>query len=521
MAEPRRGARHPQVFASLILSLLVAIVVGSQARGLISSNDGSHVALARALWLRGTAQLGEDCSLTLAIDFAERDGACYSDRPPGTALLAGPAILAGEALAPAAIAWSREAGEPRPLPAVLPYMQTYNSRSPDARPLARLIGTALTLAIHGVIVLLIGLHAWSAAVVRMGVESRWATFVALVLGTCTLWSCYSTTLFSHNTTASLIAVALLFTVKLHEESSAQARPQRPHRDALALGTVLGLAVACEYALVFTVCLWSALCIPRRLWPAALGGALPPALALGTYHTVAFGAPWRTGYGAQGHFEFTHSTHGLLGGSLVQGVWTQWGAGANAGVLAMSPILVLALVGWVGIAFAWRQTAATSSSSAATASVPIALTSAALAMRLALACLPYLVLVALQPSPGGGEGSDYRYLVPIVPVLALGLVLPMSAASKQGTRVDAAIQPLGGLAPMGVIVAGCAALAGLSAWWTWQHFWAWQEAVPFASPWVGGVAVVAALLLETRWLLVLRSSPQAAAEDFGPTDRRVT
>ena len=66
----------------------------SLASGLVSSNDGSHVALARALALRGETTIDPEVGLTLWVDRARRDGHDYSDRPPGTAFArAGHAVV--------------------------------------------------------------------------------------------------------------------------------------------------------------------------------------------------------------------------------------------------------------------------------------------------------------------------------------------------------------------------------------------------------------------------------------------
>ena len=53
--------------------------------GLLSSNDGSHLALARALVLHHRVDIDGERALTLEVDLATREGHAYSDRPPGTA----------------------------------------------------------------------------------------------------------------------------------------------------------------------------------------------------------------------------------------------------------------------------------------------------------------------------------------------------------------------------------------------------------------------------------------------------
>src|SRR5690554_5819917 len=66
-SHPAKSLRGSSVAAALLLGLL-AFVWTANSSGLISSNDGSHLALARALGLRGEASIDPDRALTLEVD---------------------------------------------------------------------------------------------------------------------------------------------------------------------------------------------------------------------------------------------------------------------------------------------------------------------------------------------------------------------------------------------------------------------------------------------------------------------
>src|SRR5690606_29060003 len=77
---------------------------------------------------------------------------------------------------------------------------------------------------------------------------------------------------------------------------------------------------------------------------------------------------------------------------LHGLWSQWGLGEGAGVLALAPVM---LGGVVGLA-AGRE------------------------RRWLLGALPWILLLAAHRTPTGGAAVDHRYLVPLMPLLAVGL-----------------------------------------------------------------------------------------------------
>ncbi|HET7771765.1 MAG TPA: hypothetical protein VFN74_23530, partial [Chloroflexota bacterium] len=147
--------------------------------------------------------------------------------------------------------------------------------------------------------------------------------------------------------------------------------------------------------------------------AIAAGAAPAGLVLAAYHTLAFGAPWRTGYAfvdSSGPFAAAHAS-GLLGVSLPHpGIALELFAGAQRGLLVVAPWLALALV---GVASEWRRDRA------------------AVAQAMAV----FFALLAINAGYAvwdGGASWGPRHLVAALPFLA-PLALPLAARRPALTR----------------------------------------------------------------------------------------
>jgi hypothetical protein len=444
----------------------LAIVAGlwaSQVTGFVSSNDGAHVALARA-FASGRVTIDEDAALTLGVDLARRETHLLSDRPPGTALLAVPAIVVGGAIDPSLEAESRRRQAVVVQPASLAFLRTYGTREVDGRrgqPLVGLLGTALASNVQAVIVGWLGLWlvARRLAVLEFLADTR--ALVIALLGLATLWGPYSTTLFAHGTAALCVALAGWALERTRGEAAHGRASITPSTNARAwgvYGAAWAMAVACEYSLlVVAAAAWSS--VPRYARRDVWMAAAAPLLLLGLYHHVAFGAPWRTGYAFQAHFDFTRETTAIFSGGLSSGLWTLWGAGLGAGVLVRAPILIFAL--WGSSGFAARRIEHDNG-----------------ARLVASAWCLWCLLLALHRTPWGGEGVDHRYLIPLVPAVAPGLAW---ALESWGAR-----RPIATL----IVLGGCSYAALRS----WGSFLAWHDTLPFTSPLVGVVVGVVALLV---------------------------
>lgn len=437
---------------SLLLVVIVFIWLANSS-GLTSSNDGSHLALARAMVLRGEASIDPERALTLEVDLAEHEGHAYSDRPPGTAFLAVAAVWIGDRLDPLllerATVQARAGREVRPLPAAKPYLATYAKRAgPESPRLAALIGSSIAIGCHAALIGLIGLLLLDAVLRRLDLDLHARLFALACLALATAFGPYSTVLFSHGSAAAAVAGFLLGIVVMADE------PEPRWWVAAATGLAGAWAIACDYLLITAIVPAAALAIAPRRWPVVLLGTAPIVAATLAYHQAAFGHPFAIGYDHQRNFGFARARDSTFSGNLFDGLWTLWGLGRGAGLLAQAPIALVGLA-----AHAWRST----NPSPAGRTLPRAL----------LGFVPWALLLALHKTPWGGGTEDHRYLIPLLPFAAIGLALAWAHAD---TRVRALL---------GVVALGSAILV-------WRHFLAWHDAAPFDRLQLGlGAAVVVA------------------------------
>lgn len=418
---------RPWILRSLLIA--IAIVTVLLGRGLVSSNDGSHLALARALVLRGETTIDPDVALTLWIDRAERDGHHYSDRPPGTAFLAMPAVWLGAQLDPVLTARSMESGQVTIGPASDPYATTYVARAKKygrAPTLVQFQGTALLLRIHCALVGILGLWLLDAWLRGRGFDRGPRLFALLATASATLWGPYSTMLFSHVTSATSWCAMLL--------AIDRARAHEGWRWPALAGLAGAWAVASDYLLVIPIGLQLALLVPRARWHFVALGALPLVAATLGYHAAAFGSPLSIGYDYSASFDFARTRAATFSGDPSNGVWTLFGLGRGAGVLAQSPVLALG-IGGLFMRTRWRELA------------PLA---------------PWVVLLCLHRTPFGGDTLDHRYILPAVPLVAHGFAQVWDRWVTHGVRLRS-------IHALGVLL-----LTATSVVLVWSHFFAWRD-----------------------------------------------
>lgn len=421
---------------------MLGLLYASLSVGLVSSNDGSHVALGRALALRGEPSITPEVGLTLWIDRAVRDGEDYSDRPPGTAFAALPALWVGsrfdEDWGRASIGRLKAGADGKDLDAIVAvrpatdrYIATYGKRrletgsgSPN---LIDLQGTALLVGVHAAMMGVLGLAGLLMLLRRRDVDPAGQFIVVLSIGVATLWGPYSTMLFSHVTAGAMLVWCVWGLETLSSEGTSRQR----WLAALLAGTCGAWAVSADYALVVAVVPLALVLGPiRELWKIVLG-AVPVAIATAVYHDAAFGSPLSIGYDHHATFAFATSRVATFSGNPLEGFWSLWGAGQGAGALVMAPIVVVAAVGML------------------------------FERRIGLALVPWALLLCFHRTPLGGAGEDHRYLVPVVAVLGLGL------AGVWGC--SATLPP--GLSR--IVRVALVLLAAVSAALVWSHFFAWR------------------------------------------------
>ncbi len=410
MQATARQGPSPRRLLVLGLVLLVA-VLGWASPGLVSSNDGSHLALGRAQVLRGETTLGDEVALTLWVDRARREGRNYSDRPPGTAWLAAPAIALGAALDPALLRASARAQALIVQPAAPRYAETYVARVQRQRQraptLASLQGTALMVAVHTAVVGALGVLGMLLLLRRRETPLPAAVFAAVAMGVGSLWGPYSTVLFSHVTAGALLVWAV-FGLEVGMGSDGDDTGPGLRRAALiGAGAAAAAATSSDYLVGLLVLGLGVVTVPPRRWlavaPWVLLGTAPIVVATLAYHHAAFGSVWSIGYDHHANFEFARSRGATFSGNVLRGWWSQWGAGQGAGVLVLAPVM---LVGVAGLA-AHRE------------------------RRWLWGAIPWIVLLAMHRTPTGGAAQDHRYLVPLMPMLGVGLGLAWQRWASAG------------------------------------------------------------------------------------------
>jgi len=240
---------------------------------------------------------------------------------------------------------------------------------------------------------------------------------------------YSILFYSHQLGAICIATAWILALDVAEQ-------RRGMLAMAAAGLLAGAAPLVDYQAVFAalpiavhvvVALWRR---PRAVLVRALvvatACAALPITALLAYHAVCFGSPWRTGYDASTTFAVFHQ-HGFLG--ITQLRWEAfWGSvmRIDNGLIALSPWWLLAIPGSVAL---WRR------GDHATAAVGVSV------------AIIYLLFVSSINFWRGGWQIGPRYIAAMLPFL-----LPAIAAQLQAWRAaPVRLAVAAGLIGVGVVI----------------------------------------------------------------------
>ena len=221
------------------------------------------------------------------------------------------------------------------------------------------------------------------------------------------------------------------------------------RALMTAGALAGTAVIFEYQALLVALAVAGLAAWRGRWRSgwfALG-ALPPALALGAYHAVAFGRPWSFPYGHLENQTYAHLHHGsgFFGLQLPRG--EALGASlfsVSYGLLVFSPFLAVGAVSLVRRALRPPR---------------------AEAIAVLSACVALILFLAGMTHWRAGWCVGPRYIAAIAPLLASGLALDWSWFAGGGGSDRAAAWRRGVL---GGLVVVAVALNGLSAA-TYPHY----------------------------------------------------
>lgn len=398
-----------------VLLPLVGALVFSYAFfvGAPAWNQNSRFALTRALVEDRTAAI--DSSHHTTGDKSFRDGHFYCDKAPGVSFFA-VAPYAAYAVLQQVLGTDPPTFAVRSLDPKIRELGTVldpGDRLPGDRigysPAYRF---ALYLCTFFVVVLptaLLGGSAMFLLARSLSLEDEriaaWAT-VAWGLGT-PVWV-YSTSLYGH----ALCGAALLAAFAILELAPKNAPASAP----LSAGMLLGSAVLTEYpaaviaglAVVFA---WRRRSLRDALWVAA--GGLPWAVALASYHTLAFGDPLATGYDFVYREEFAAGMAVRYGlGMPDPEVALELLFGSFRGLFYLSPICLLAA--WGLLRGVMRPTGHRARWGAA-----------------AVVALYFWLLNAGYYMWDGGASAGPRHMVPALGFLMLGLVPALRSVPRAG------------------------------------------------------------------------------------------
>ena len=355
-------------------------------------NQNSRLNLVLALVDDGTVSI--DRYVANTGDYALYNGRTYTDKPPGLSFLALPAyMLLSPALDLPPIA-ERIGGLGRGA-AFEATLREQGSGLRADKLRAALAQYGLTLTVVATPAAALGALLYI-ALRRLAVASAPATFGALAYSLATPAATYAGNFYAHQLVAALLFGAFFVAWPWPEEH------RRPaYARGLLCGLLLGWAVISEYPAALPAAVIGVYALSRRGWawiaPLAVGGALPLALLV-VYDLAAFGTLLPVGYTYSALWQEQHHT-GFMSVTYPR-LDALWGLtfGSYRGLFFRAPWLLLAvpaLVIW------WRA-------------------GRARAEWWVLLLVPLTLLLFYGSSAmwWGGFSAGPRYLVPLVPFLAL-------------------------------------------------------------------------------------------------------
>jgi hypothetical protein len=374
------------------LGLLALVLVGLAWAGLMQAagaNQNAHFALLTALDHR-TPRIDRYRNWTGDLSYIE--GHYYIAKAPGLALATFPWFLALDATGLTV----------KGPPASVPWPAAQSQMSPTALWEVSLIGATLPAFLLLVLV----------RSVAERLVPGYGTAAALAVGTASTLAVLATMFFAHSLSACLGFAA--FAVLFHERRG----PPRL-RLLAAAGLLAGLAAVVEFPLAIValaVGIYGVLRDGRvRRATAYAGGFIVGIVPLLAFNNWAFGSPTRLAYtdviiqrGRSGHDVVGANSSGFFGvgrPSLRAGADLLF---AGHGLLVLSPVLALAVLGFASL---WR--AGSRAEAAAGGGVAAG----------------FLLYDASYYLPFGGFPAGPRFLVPSLPFLALGVAAAWRARPR--------------------------------------------------------------------------------------------
>jgi hypothetical protein len=346
---PQRPARRRALFLFVLTFVTYAWFFGGGGW-----NQNAHFDLTRALVERQTFHIDGYRVNSGDIGWSNVSGAwhAYSNKPPGLPFLA-----------------------------AIPYAALYSLERAFHIPIDSWLWMTINVYLLTLIVcascgagIAVLLFLWA----RRHVDDRSAIGVALIGAFGTIVLPYSTLFFSPVPAAFFLLLAFVVI---------------DDRPALA-GAAAGIAGMCFYICIPAAAVL-AIAARRNAWKFVLAG-LPFGVLLAWYHTVCFGAPWRTSLESAQNFTERGLLLGLFRNSPTRAAL--WGLTFSEyrGLFFVSPVLLLALLG------AWRMRRRRD-----------------VAVILSIFAI-FLLLVASFNGWEGGSSFGPRHILPAIPLLVLPL-----------------------------------------------------------------------------------------------------
>lgn len=355
-------------------------------------NQNSRLNLVLAIVDDGTVSI--DRYVANTGDYALFNGRTYTDKPPGLSFLALPVYVGLSPaldLPPVQERLERLAGGAAfgsTLQEDGSGLRTDKIRFAIAQYVLTLVVVATAGAALGVLIYL--------ALGRLGVPPPLAALGAIAYGLGSSAAPYAGNFYAHQVVAALLFGAFFVAWPTR---AGDTRPA--YASALLCGLLLGWAVISEYPVALPAAVIGLYALTRRGWrwfaPLALGGALPLVLLV-TYDMVAFGTPLPIGYAHSALWKDQHTT-GFMSVTSPQ-IEALWGLtfGSFRGLFVRAPWLLLALPAYV----VWWRSGKQRAEWWVLLLVPLTLT----------------LFYGSSAMWWGGFAAGPRYIVPIIPFLAL-------------------------------------------------------------------------------------------------------
>jgi hypothetical protein len=346
------------------LVLVLVVLATIPLVGVVGAQDSTRIALTDSVLLRGKVDIDPYWKLTT--DRAFKGGHWYTDKAPGMSLLALPAVEVVRLADPKLVTTSGGTKEA--------WLSSW--------PLWGMRLWAGGLAFLALVFLF--------GRVAEGLVAGSGAAAATTLGVGTMAGSLGPTLFGHVPDALALLVAFVVAT----------RARRP-RDWICVGLAAGVGVLFEYPAGLAALVLVGYAAARSGCRAALAtilGGIPPAILLGAYDWLAFGAPWRLSYRYTDNVFTSEQQQNLFGVGLPSGhgIWTLLLDGH--GLLLVSPVLVMAVAGLVRFGRAARLEAWTAG----------------------LIAFLFAVYTAGYFLPNGGLSPGPRFATVALPFLLLGL-----------------------------------------------------------------------------------------------------